>query len=199
MIIVGLTGSIGMGKSTTARMFEEAGVPVNDADKVVHDLYEDEAVALIERAFPGSTENGAVDRQKLGSILAAKPERFSELESIVHPLVREKEEAFLRAQRAMKRPFVILDIPLLFETGGESRVDVVIVVSCDDATQKKRVLARPGMTAEKFELIKSRQIPDHEKRKRADFIVDSSKGIDDARRQVQEIIDKLNQRAGAEA
>jgi dephospho-CoA kinase len=188
MIRIGLTGSIGMGKSTTAALFAAEGIPVNDADGVVHDLYRGEAVAPVEVAFPGVAHNGAIDRALLAQKLAAEPHRFKELEAIVHPLVRAREEAFLMAQQAEGSDLVLLDIPLLFESGAVERVDVVVVVSCDADIQRQRVLARPGMTEEKFNLILSRQWPDAEKRARADFIIDTGHGIEAARRQVREII-----------
>ncbi len=191
MIIVGLTGSIGMGKSTTAQMFRDEGVAVNDADAVVHALYENEAVQPIENAFPGTTENGVVNRQSLSAALANNPDGFKILEKIVHPLVREKEKAFLRQQKEAGADLVVLDIPLLFETGGNDRVDEIVVVSCDEAIQRERVLQRPGMTEEKFEMIKSRQTPDSEKRARANFIIDTGFGVNHARKQVREIIAKL--------
>ncbi len=191
MIIIGLTGSIGMGKSTTAQLFCDEGIAVNDADAVVHALYENEAVQPIEDTFPGTTENGRVNRQALSATLAKNPDGFKTLEKIVHPLVREKEKAFLREQKEAGADMVVLDIPLLFETGGNDRVDKVVVVSCDEATQRERVLNRPGMTEEKFEMIKSRQTPDSEKRAKADFVIDSGQGIEYARKQVRDIIAKL--------
>ena len=192
MIVLGLTGSIGTGKSTTAAMFADLGVPVHDADRAVHDLYAGEAVAPIAAAFPGAVRDGKVDRAALSEILRQAPERFGELEAIVHPLVREREAAFLAHHREAGTPIVLLDIPLLFETGGASRVDKVVVVTCDPAIQRQRVLARPGMTEEKFDLIRARQMPDAEKRKRADFVVDSGHGLEPARQQVAEIVDTLN-------
>ena len=192
MIVLGLTGSIGTGKSTTAAMFADLGVPVHDADRAVHDLYAGEAVAPIAAAFPGAVRDGKVDRAALSEILRQAPERFGELEAIVHPLVREREAAFLAHHHEVGTPIVLLDIPLLFETGGASRVDKVVVVTCDPAIQRQRVLARPGMTEEKFDLIRARQMPDAEKRKRADFVVDSGHGLEPARLRVAEIIDTLN-------
>ena len=192
MIVLGLTGSIGTGKSTTAAMFADLGVPVHDADRAVHDLYAGEAVAPIAAAFPGAVRDGKVNRAALSEILRQAPERFGELEQIVHPLVREKEAAFLAHHREAGTPIVLLDIPLLFETGGAPRVDKVVVVTCDPAIQRQRVLARPGMTEEKFDLIRARQMADAEKRKRADFVVDSGHGLEPARLRVAEIIDTLN-------
>ncbi|MBB4403473.1 MULTISPECIES: dephospho-CoA kinase [Rhizobium/Agrobacterium group] len=191
MIVIGLTGSIGMGKTTTAKLFAGEGVPVLDSDEVVHGLYRAEAVPLIEAAFPGTTVSGTVDRQKLGEVLRQNPANFSRLEEIVHPLVRGRQEAFLEQARKEDRQFALLDIPLLFETGAESRVHKVVVVSCAPEIQRERVLSRPGMTEEKFEMILARQMPDAEKRRRADFIVDSGNGVEAARDQVREILQKL--------
>ena len=192
MIVLWLTGSIGTGKSTTAAMFADLGVPVHDADRAVHDLYAGEAVAPIAAVFPEAVRDGKVDRAALSEILRQAPERFGELEQIVHPLVREREADFLAHHRETGTPIVLLDIPLLFETGGASRVDKVVVVTCDPAIQRQRVLARPGMTEEKFDLIRARQMADAEKRKRADFVVDSGHGLEPARLRVAEIIDTLN-------
>ncbi len=191
MIVIGLTGSIGMGKTTTARLFAQEGVPVLDSDEVVHELYRVEAVPLIETAFPGTTVSGTVDRQKLGDILRQNPANFTKLEEIVHPLVRKKQEAFLAQAANDDRPFALLDIPLLFETGAEGRVDKVVVVSCAPDIQRERVLSRPGMTEEKFAMILARQLPDAEKRRRADFVVDSGNGVEAAHDQVKEILQKL--------
>ncbi|OBZ93601.1 dephospho-CoA kinase [Pararhizobium polonicum] len=191
MIVLGLTGSIGMGKSTTAAMFADIGIPVNDADAVVHSLYQGEAVAPIEAAFPGATKGGAVDRSELSRQLAENPALFARLEAIVHPLVREREKVFLQHHSANGAPLVVLDIPLLFETKAQNRVDAVAVVSCDAQIQKERVMKRPGMTAEKFALILSRQVPDHEKRAKADYIIDTGHGLDSARQQVSAIVHRL--------
>jgi dephospho-CoA kinase len=188
MIVLGLTGSIGTGKSTTAAMFHDLGVPVHDADATVHDLYRGDAVAPVAARFPQALNEGVIDRKALAALLAEAPERFGELEAIIHPLVRARETAFLTAESQNGSPLVLLDIPLLFETGGEARVDKVVVVTCDPETQRQRVLARPGMTEEKFRLILSRQMPDAEKRRRADFIVDTGNGLEAARKQVEEII-----------
>lgn len=196
MITIGLTGSIGMGKSTTAGLFAAEGIPVNDADQVVHDLYRGEAVAVIDAAFPGVATSGEVDRQKLAAALAQNPANFTKLEAIVHPMVRTREMEFLSRHAAMGTEIVLLDIPLLFETGGEDRVDVIVVVSCDPSIQRARVLARPGMTPEKFELILNRQKPDAEKRRRADYIIDTGHGIDDARRQVQSLLAQIRAQTG---
>lgn len=194
MIRIGLTGSIGMGKSTSAKLFVEAGIPVNDSDAVVHDLYSGEAVPLVEVAFPGSTSAGTVDRQELGRKLAVDPSGFKRLEAIVHPLVRERERLFLERQRQSGADMVVLDIPLLFETGADKRVDKIVVVSCDPQIQRQRVLARPGMTEEKFNMILSRQTPDAEKRARADYVIDTGGSIDAAREQVKEIIADLRRK-----
>lgn len=195
MIVVGLTGSIGMGKTTTAQLFAAEGVPVHDADGVVHELYRGEAVQAIETAFPGTVADGEVIRQKLSENLAKNPANFKRLEEIVHPLVRKHERHFLNEQKQAGKDIVVLDVPLLFETEGEERVDVVVVASCDEDIQRRRVLARPGMTEEKLDLILSRQIPDREKRARADFVVDTGKSIDDARRQVRAILATLRTRS----
>jgi len=194
MLIVGLTGSIGMGKSTTAKFFAEEGIPVNDADAVVHDLYRSEAVDPVDRAFPGTAKNGVIDRQELSKQLALKSDGFKHLEAIVHPLVRAREHRFLEHQRQSSTDIVLLDIPLLFEGGREDAVDVIVVVTCDPEIQRKRVLARPNMTEEKFRLILSRQMPDQEKREKADFLIDTGKGMDVARDRVRDIIKSL--RAG---
>ncbi|WP_416065031.1 dephospho-CoA kinase [Rhizobium sp. ZK1] len=194
MLKIGLTGSIGMGKSTTAKLFAEAGVPVNDSDAVVHDLYAGEAAPLVDAAFPGTMKNGAVDRQELGRQLAQSPDGFKRLEQIVHPLVRKRESEFLERQKEVGAEMVVLDIPLLFETGAEQRVDTIVVVSADPQVQRERVLARPNMTEEKFNMILSRQIPDAEKRRRADYIVDSGHGIEAAKERVAEIIADLKRR-----
>lgn len=188
MIILGLTGSIGMGKSTTADFFRAEGVPVNDSDAVVHDLYRSEAVEPVGRLFPGSVENGTISRVELSRQLSENPAKFKELEAVIHPLVRAREGAFLERERAVATPIVLLDIPLLFETGGEARVDAIVVVTCDPEIQRARVLARPGMTVEKFELILSRQISDAEKRKRADFIIDTGQGLEAAHEQVRQVL-----------
>ncbi len=193
MIVLGLTGSIGTGKSTTAAMFRDLGVPVHDADATVHDLYRTEAVAPVAAHFPEALVEGAIDRKALSAALARAPDRFRELEAIIHPLVRARETGFLDAERKKGSPLVLLDIPLLYETGGETRVDKVVVVTCDPAIQRERVLARPGMTEEKFALILSRQMADAEKRRRADFIIDTGRGLEAAREQVEEIVAKLTE------
>ncbi len=194
MFVIGLTGSIGMGKSTTADMFRQEGIPVNDADAVVHELYAHEAVAPIEAAFPGTTRDGSVDRAALAAHLAAHPSDFKTLETIVHPLVRAKELEFRERTQAQGHDMAVLDIPLLFETGRQGRVDAVVVVSCPPDIQRARVLSRPGMTVDKFEMILSRQMPDSEKRARADYIVETGSGLESARTQVREILADIRAR-----
>jgi dephospho-CoA kinase len=194
MLKIGLTGSIGMGKSTTAKLFAEAGLPVNNADAVVHDLYNGEAAPLVDAAFPGSMKDGTVDRRELARQLALQPDDFTKLEQIVHPLVRKQEAAFIGREGQRGSSMIVLDIPLLFETGAEARVDVTVVVSCDPQIQRQRVLARPGMTEEKFNMIMSRQTPDEKKRLKADYVIDTGHGIDLARARVADIIAELKQR-----
>lgn len=191
MFILGLTGSIGMGKTTTAKLFAEEGVPVHDSDAAVHRLYEGEAVAAIEAAFPGATANGKVDRHKLGAMVVNDAGALKRLEGIVHPLVRQSETRFLEFARAAGEKIVVLDIPLLYETGAEKRVDAVVVVTAPPETQRRRVLERPGMTPDKLEALLAKQMPDSEKRARADFIVDSGGGLEVAREQVQDILQKI--------
>lgn len=191
MIVLGLTGSIGMGKSTAARMFAEAGVPVHDSDETVHRLYAGEAAGQIEARFPGTVVNGVVDRQKLAAAVLGKPEALRDLERIVHPLVRADADEFVARNRQAGAGIVVLDIPLLFETGGESRVDKIVVMTAPAAVQRERVLARPGMTEEKFAAILARQVPDAEKRARADFVIDTSGGFDVTRAEIGKIIEKL--------
>ncbi len=188
MFIVGLTGSLGMGKSTTAKFFAEEGVPVHDADAAVHRLYAGEAAPLIETAFAGTTTDGKVDREKLGKAVLGDAAAIKTLEQIVHPLVRADEQHFLRAAEASGAMVAVLDIPLLFETGGDARCDAVVVVSAPAQVQRKRALERPGMTEEKFRALLAKQMPDAEKRARADFVVDSGKGFEAARAQVREIL-----------
>ncbi|HEU4659600.1 MAG TPA: dephospho-CoA kinase [Pseudolabrys sp.] len=188
MFILGLTGSIGMGKSTTAKFFAEEGVPVHDADAAVHRLYEGEAVDPIEAAFPGSTANGKVDREKLSRQVVGNSVAIKKLEQIVHPLVRKSEERFLAEARRNGAEIVVLDIPLLYETGAHKRCDAVVVVSAPADVQRDRALQRPGMTEEKFNELLAKQLPDEEKRRRADFVVDSSRGFEAARAQVREIL-----------
>lgn len=191
MIVLGLTGSIGMGKSTTAGMFAEAGVPVHDSDEAVHRLYAGKAAPLVEVAFPGTTAGSAVDRSLLAGRVLGDAAALERLEAIVHPLVRADADAFVARHRAAGAPLAVLDIPLLFETGGRGRVDKVVVVTAPAWVQRERVLARPGMTPEKFESILARQVPDAEKRGLADFIVDTGQGLDAARAAVGAIIAEL--------
>jgi dephospho-CoA kinase len=195
MIVLGLTGSIGMGKSATARMFEEAGVPVHDSDEAVHRLYAGEAVPAIEAAFPGVVSNGVVDRTRLSAHVLGDAPAMKRLEAIIHPMVRADADAFIACHRATGVPLVVLDIPLLFETGGRGRVDKVAVVSAPAEIQRERVLSRPGMTPDKFEAILSRQVPDAEKRRQADFVIDTAGGFDAARAEVRRIIDTLTKAA----
>jgi len=191
MIILGLTGSIGMGKTTASNMFAEADVPVYSADDAVHRLYAGRAAPLIEAAFPGTVLDGTVDRAKLSAVVLGKPEALKKLESIIHPLVHEEEASFLVQACADGADIALIDIPLLFETGGESRVDKVAVVSAPADIQRERVLARPGMTEEKFKAILARQMPDAEKRARADFMIDSSGDFEQTRLQINAIITEL--------
>jgi dephospho-CoA kinase len=188
MIVLGLTGSVGMGKSTTANMFAAEGVPVFDADAAVHALYAGEAAPLIEREFPGSTVNGTVDREKLSAQVVGKSEALSRLEKLIHPLVGKLRTKFMENAEKSGAKAVILDIPLLFETGDPSKFHAVIVVSAPAEVQRERVLARPGMTAEKFGAILKRQTPDSEKRARADFVIDTGNGLEEARGQVREVL-----------
>lgn len=191
MFILGLTGSIGMGKTTTARLFADEGVPVHDADATVHRLYEGEAVPLIEAAFPGTTSAGRVDREKLARQVVGDAAALKRLEAIVHPLVRKAEEKFLADARAQGARVAVLDIPLLYETGGHARMDAVVVVTAPEEMQRARVMNRPGMTLEKMEALLAKQMPDAEKRRRADFIVDSGQGIEHARQQVRQILARI--------
>jgi dephospho-CoA kinase len=188
MFILGLTGSIGMGKSTTAKFFAEEGVPVHDADAAVHRLYEGEAAKAIEAAFPGTTVNGQVNREKLGQRVLGDDIAMKRLEHIVHPLVRQAEERFLADAEKTGAKAALLDIPLLYETAGDKRCDAVVVVSAPSDVQRLRAFERPGMTNEKFTAILAKQTPDTEKRRRADFVVDTSKGFDAARNQVRDIL-----------
>lgn len=198
MLLVGLTGSIGMGKSETAKMFARHGVPVCDSDATVHALYDKggAAVEAVGAAFPGVVVDGRVDREKLSREVVGKPEALRKLELIVHPLVGEAQRAALQAAAASGARMVVLDIPLLFETGGRARVDVVVVVSAPGDVQRQRVLARPGMTPEKLDAILLKQMPDADKRSRADFVVDTSQGLAHAEAQVVAIIDVLKHREG---
>ena len=188
MRILGLTGSIGMGKSTTAKLFAEAGVPVYDADAAVHQLYEGEAAPAIEAAFPGTTSGGKVDRPKLSARVVHDPAAIKQLEGIVHPMLGASRQKFFADAEAAKAPVVLLDIPLLFETGGEKRVDAVVVASTTPELQRERVLARGTMDEAKLDAIIAKQMPDAEKRKRADFVVDTSHGLDPVRAQIKQIL-----------
>jgi len=188
MLILGLTGSIGMGKSTTAKLFAEAGVPVYDADAAVHQLYEGEAVPAIEAAFPGTTAAGKVDRAKLSAHVVHDPAAMRRLEEIVHPMLGASRQKFFADAETAGAPVVVVDVPLLFETGGEKRVDAVVVVTTSPELQRERVLARGTMDEEKFNSILARQLPDAEKRKRADFVVDTSHGLDPVRARIRDIL-----------
>lgn len=191
MFVLGLTGSLGMGKSTTAKFFAEEGVPVHDADASVHKLYEGEAVPLIEAAFPGTTANGKVDREKLAKQVLGNAAAIQRLEAIVHPLVAEVRERFLREAEQAGAEVAVLDIPLLYETGGDARCDAVVVVSAPADVQRARAFERPGMTEQKFAAILGKQMPDAEKRARADFVVDTSQGYEAAHQQVREILARI--------
>jgi dephospho-CoA kinase len=197
MLIVGLTGSIGMGKSTAAAHLHARGLPVFDADAEVHRLYAGgKAVELVERAFPGTTTGGVIDRAKLSAALLAQPQRFGELEAIVHPLVRDAERAFLRDAKARGIEIAVLEIPLLFETGADKLVDVSVVVSAKPEVQRERLLKRPGLTKEKLDKLLGRQLPDAEKRRRADFVVDTSLDVETSRAALDAIIAELRGRRG---
>jgi dephospho-CoA kinase len=191
MLILGLTGSIGMGKSTTAKLFAEAGVPVYDADATVHEIYQGEAVPAIESAFPGTTAAGKVDRAKLSAKVVQDADAMKRLEQIVHPLLRSYHLKFLEEAERSGAPIAVVDIPLLFETGGEKRVDAVVVVTTSPEQQLERILARGTMTREALDAILARQLPDAEKRKRADFVVDTSHGLDPVRAQIRDILERV--------
>jgi len=190
MIILGLTGSIGMGKSTTGKLFEEAGVPVYDADAAVHKIYEGEAAPAIEAAFPGTTAHGKVDRNKLSAKVVHDPTAMKRLEQIVHPMLGASRQKFLHDAEQSGAPVAVVDVPLLFETGGEKRVDAVVVVTTTPEIQRQRILSRDNMTGEKLDAILARQLPDAEKRKRADFVVDTSGGLDPVRARIRDILDQ---------
>jgi dephospho-CoA kinase len=190
MIILGLTGSIGMGKSTTATLFAEAGVPVYDADATVHMLYEGEAVSAIEAAFPGTTVDGKVDRNKLSARVVHDPAAIKRLEQIVHPMLGASRQKFLDDAERSGAAVAVVDVPLLFETGGEKRVDAVVVVTTTPELQRQRILARDNMTSEKLDAILARQLPDAEKRRRADFVVDTSDGLDPVRLRIRDILNE---------
>ena len=191
MFVLGLTGSLGMGKSATAKMFAEQGVPVHDADAAVHQLYESEATPLIEAAFPGTTAGGKVNRDKLAQRVLGDTAAIKKLEAIVHPLVRNAEERFLTEAERKGVTVAVLDIPLLFETGGDKRCDAVVVVSAPPDVQRARAFERPGMTEQKFAALLAKQMPDADKRAMADFAVDTSKGFDTARAQVRDILARV--------
>jgi dephospho-CoA kinase len=193
--VLGLTGSIGMGKSATADLFRKLGVPVHDADAAVHKLYRGRAAPLIEKAFPGTVMDGVVDRRKLGLAVLNDAEKMKQLEGIVHPLVREEEENFL-ARVSAKFSIAVLDIPLLFETKGEARCDAVLVVTAPADVQRTRVMARPGMNEKTFQAILRKQMPDSQKRSRAHFLVDTSRGFASAEAQVRSILACLAGRPG---
>jgi dephospho-CoA kinase len=188
MLLLGLTGSIGMGKSTTAKLFAEAGVPVYDADAAVHMLYEGEAVPAIEAAFPGTTADGKVDRNKLSARVVHDPAAIKQLEQIVHPMLGASRQKFLDEAERSGAPVAVVDVPLLFETGGEKRVDAVVVVTTTPEIQRRRILARDNITSEKLDAILARQLPDAEKRRRADFVVDTSHGLDPVRTRIRDIL-----------
>jgi dephospho-CoA kinase len=190
MIILGLTGSIGMGKSTTAKLFEEAGVPVYDADASVHLLYEGEAAPAIEAAFPGTTVSGKVDRTRLSAKVVHDAAAMKQLEQIVHPMLGASRQKFFADAESSGAPVAVVDVPLLYETGGEKRVDAVVVVTTSPEIQRERILARDNMTGEKLEAILARQLPDAEKRKRADFVVDTSHGLDPVRLRIRDILEQ---------
>jgi dephospho-CoA kinase len=188
MLILGLTGSIGMGKSTTAKLFAEAGVPVYDADATVHKLYEGEAAAAIEAAFPGTTADGKVDRERLSAQVIHDPAAIKRLEQIVHPMLGASRQKFLEDAERSGAAVAVVDVPLLFETGGEERVDAVVVVTTTPEIQRQRILARDNMSGEKLDAILARQLPDAEKRRRADFVVDTSNGLDPVRARIRDIL-----------
>ncbi len=197
MLLIGLTGSIGMGKSTTAQMFRDEGVAVSDSDELVHEIYSSPASAAIENRFPGTVVNGVVDRERLAKRVLGDADALKDLEEIIHPLVRDARAKFIETCRRKGEKFVVLDIPLLFETGGDLEVDVIVVVSAAADVQRARVLARPNMTEEKFAKLLAKQMPDAEKRRRADFIVHTDRGFDFARDEVRAILKSLESRASA--
>ena len=188
MIRLGLTGSIGMGKSVTAQMFRDEGIPVHDADQTVHDLYAGPSAELIDEAFPGVLLDGKVDRQRLSARVIHHPEAMAKLEAIIHPLVRLKEEAFLKEAERSGASLVVLDIPLLFETHAQLRVDKILVVTAPVETQRQRVLARPGMSPDKLKTILAKQMPDPQKRAKADYVINTGLGLDKAREEVRKLI-----------
>jgi dephospho-CoA kinase len=197
VIVVGLTGSIGMGKSTVAKMFAEEGAPTFDSDAAVHELYAagGAAVPQVGAAFPDVVKGGAIDRDALSARVVDNPDALRRLEAIVHPLVRQAQAIFLSAQRAAGAPVVVLDVPLLFESAGTQAVDRVVVVSAPPEVQRARVLARPGMTEDKFERLLARQTPDAEKRARADFVIDTGGSLEATRAQVRGVLDALREQS----
>jgi len=197
MLVIGLTGGMGMGKSSAAAHFRRRGVPVFDADAYVHRLYEGAAVPAIEAAFPGTTRESRVDRTLLAKEVAGQPERLRQLEAIVHPMVVEAEVDFLRDEEKKGTRLAVLEIPLLFETGAEARVDVTIALSASDSVQRQRVLERPGMTIEKFEALRARQATDAERRAQADYVVDSGTSLENLHAQLDRLIESLQTREGA--
>ena len=190
MIVLGLTGSIGMGKSTTAKLFAEAGVPVYDADATVHKVYEGEAAPAIEAAFPGTTVDGKVDRARLSAKVVQDPAAMKRLEQVVHPMLRAYHQKFLSDAEQSGAPVAVVDVPLLYETDGEKRVDAVVVVTTTPEIQRERILARANMTQEMLDTVLARQLPDAEKRKRADFVVDTSHGLDPVRARIRDILEQ---------
>jgi dephospho-CoA kinase len=196
MISVGLTGSIATGKSEVAKLFSAAGIPVFESDAEVHDLYAETATkGLLRKIFPGVVVDGEIDRQRLGQRVLGSPEELKKLESLIHPLVRKRREGFIAHWRKQDCPFVVLDIPLLYETGQEKELDYVVVVSASESVQRQRALARPGMTERKFADILARQMPDSEKRKRADFVIENSGSLEHLRMQVDALSRKLGELA----
>lgn len=195
-LVLGLTGSIGMGKTTTASMFREQGIPVFDADATVHALYQREAVDDIEAVFPGTRGAEGIDRKKLGSLVIGQPDKMRQLEAIIHPLVQAKRQEFIATHQAKKTPLIILDIPLLFETKAESLCDKVVVVTAHPDLQRKRVLERGTMSEAQLDAILAKQIPDEVKRARADHLIETDHGLENARQQVQRLIDLYTGKAG---
>ena len=195
MLIIGLTGSIGMGKTTVAAHMASRGVPVLDSDGTVHRLYEGDAAAHVETAFPGTTAHGKVDRAKLAAAAMQQPDGFARLEAVIHPLVRQAQWRFLQEQQAAGAAMCVLDIPLLFETGGDQFVDVTVVVSAPEHVQTQRVSSRPGMTPEKLAVIRQRQLPDADKRARADFVIDTGLPWEETRQQVDNLLESLKTQA----
>jgi dephospho-CoA kinase len=192
MITVGLTGSIATGKTEVAKMFAAAGVPVFDSDAEVHALYAEKVTGeMLGSVFPAAVVDGKIDRQRLGQVVLGSPEDLRKLESLIHPMIRKRQESFIAHWQEKRSPFVVLDIPLLFETGRERELDYVIVVSASEDNQRKRALARPGMTEKKLASILARQIPDAEKRRRADFVIENSGSLDHLRTQVDALSRKL--------